>query len=32
MNNAAVVIDCITHLAKIFEVPDEEIETSTLRF
>ena len=29
MNEAAVVMDCITHLAKIFEVPDEEIETST---
>lgn len=29
MNNAAVVMDCITHLAKIFEVPDEEIKTST---
>lgn len=29
MNNAAVVMDCITDLAKIFEVQDEEIKTST---
>lgn len=32
MNNAAVVMDCITDLAKIFEVPDEEIKTSTKVF
>lgn len=29
MNQASVVMDCITHLAKIFEVPYEEVETST---
>ncbi|HBF8686558.1 hypothetical protein KWV42_10470 [Clostridioides difficile] len=29
MNNAAVVVDCIGDLAKIFEVSDEEIKTST---
>lgn len=29
MNNAAVVMDCISDLAKIFEVSDEEIKTST---
>lgn len=29
MNEASVVMDCITHLVKIFEIPDEEIKTST---
>ncbi len=29
MNNASVIIDCITQLAKIFDIQDEEIKTST---
>ena len=27
MNNASVIIDCITQLAKIFDIQDEEIKT-----
>ncbi|MED1105015.1 hypothetical protein [Bacillus paramycoides] len=32
INNAAVVVDCIQELAKIFHVPDEEIKDSTAIF